>query len=103
MNRSPIPLLGALLLVAAPVLAEDNPEMNAALRDLRSAKSHLQAAPHDFSGHRKAALEAVNRAEKDVNEGLKAVAAKEKKVERKEAKAEHKVDKLQKRDQQLKR
>ena len=102
MIRSTIPLLGALLLVAAPVLAEDNPEMNAALHDLESAKSHLQAAPHDYSGHRKTAVEAVNRAMKDVNEGLKAVAAKEKKVENKEVKAEHKVERLQKKDQKLK-
>jgi hypothetical protein len=103
MVRSMIPLLGALLLVAAPVRAEDNPEMNAAQHDLESARSHLQAAPHDYAGHRKAAVEAINRALKDVNEGLKAVAAKEKKVEHKETKAEHRVERLEQRDQQLKR
>ena len=60
------------------------------------------AAPHDYAGHRKAAVEAVNRALKDVNEGLKAVAAKEKQVERKENKAENRLQRLEKKDQKLK-
>ena len=103
MMRSTIPLLGALLLVAAPVRAEEHAEMNAAQHDLESARSHLQAAPRDYSGHRKAAVEAVNRALKDIHEGLNAVEAKEKRVERKETKAEHRVERLEKRDEGLKR
>src|SRR5438445_647088 len=67
MMRSTIPLLGALLLVAAPVRAEDNPEMNAAQHDLESARSHLQAAPHDYAGHRKAAVKAVQESRQGVD------------------------------------
>jgi hypothetical protein len=91
----------ALALVAS-VRAEDNAEMTAAQQDLQSAKSHLQAAAHDYAGHRKSAIQAVDRALADVRQGLATVEQKEKKVEKKEEKAQKKVDQMKAKDQQLK-
>jgi septal ring factor EnvC (AmiA/AmiB activator) len=96
-----IPVFGVLVL-AASLCAEDNPEMHAAQDALRSAKSHLQAAPHDYAGHRRQAIEHVDRALADIREGLASVEAKQKKVEHKEQRLENRMQKLQKRDQQLK-
>jgi hypothetical protein len=77
--------------------------MNAARHDLESARSHFRAAPHDYSVHRKAAVEAVNRRRRDVDEGPNAVEAKERRVELNGWKADHRVQRLAKRDERLKR
>jgi len=98
-----------LILVAATTLfvsgivraQEQHPDMTAAQHDLESAKSHLQAAGHDYSGHRKAAIEAVDRALKDVREGLASVEKKENKVEKKENKAQKHADALKAKDQKM--
>ncbi len=103
MMRSTLSLAGVLLLCSGPVLAEEHAEMNAAERDLESARAHLQAAPHDYSGHRKDAVEAVNKAIHHIHEGLAAVEAKEKRVERKENRLERKDQRLEKRDERLKK
>ena len=100
--RITILLSVVVLALGASVWAEDNAEMTAAQQDLQSAKSHLQAAAHDFGGHRKAALQAVDRALADVRQGLTTVEHKEKKVEKKEEKAQKKADSLKAKDQQLK-
>jgi len=102
MMRWTLSMAGVLLLFTLPVRAEDHPEMDAAQQDLESARSHLQAAPHDYAGHRKSAVEAVNHALKDIKEGIATVDSKEKKVERKENKLERKDQKLQNRDEKLK-
>ena len=52
----------ALLVAVAPVRAEDETEMQAAQHDLQSARDHLKAAKHDYEGHRKDALDLVQRA-----------------------------------------
>src|SRR5215470_15006620 len=92
-----IVVFGALAL-ATPLRAQDNPEMHAAQDALRSAKSQLQAASHDYGGHRKKAIEHIDRALAEVHDGLAVVEAKEKKEQR----LENREQKLQKRDQQLK-
>src|SRR5262245_48045110 len=81
--RSIVILAFGVLALATPLRAEDNPEMHAAQDALRSAKSQLQAAPHDYSGHRRQAIEHIDRALADIREGLAVVEAKEKKVEHK--------------------
>ncbi len=61
---------GALVLppvvVTAPsgraLRAEPHPEINAAIRSLEHAKAHLQAAAHDFQGHRTDAIAAIDAA-----------------------------------------
>jgi hypothetical protein len=57
---------------ASPASAakEDHPKMEAALKALDHARSSLEAADHDFQGHRVKALEAVNRASAEIREGL---------------------------------
>ena len=71
-------LAAGLLLPAVPVAAEDHRQMRAAERDLQSARAHLQAAVRDFQGHRKAAVEHVNKALDEIHAGLTAVEATEK-------------------------
>ena len=87
----------ALTLAAAPLRAEDEDEdadMKAAKQDLQSAQSHLKAATHDYGGHRKDALELVNKAVAHVNQGLSV-------AERRDVKNEKKVQKLEKKQQGL--
>ena len=61
--RTVLPLLMfvAILTPAAPAF-EPHPEIRAALEELRSAKSHLESAAHDFHGHRVAAIKHVDEA-----------------------------------------
>lgn len=72
--------LGALLvaLPASAVLAADHAEMRGALREVETARRHLEAAKHDYRGHRTAAVEELRRAEEQIKKGLeKAAPAKE--------------------------
>ena len=46
------------------------PELNAAKKDLMSAKSHLDKAAKDFKGHRAKALEYADKAIKEVDEAV---------------------------------
>jgi hypothetical protein len=41
---------------------EGHPRIRAAIRELEEAKKELQAAPHDFGGHRADAVQAVDKA-----------------------------------------
>jgi hypothetical protein len=47
--------------------AEKYPHIRAALRELDGAKMELRNAAHDFGGHRAAALQAVEEAQKQLN------------------------------------
>ena len=72
--------LGALLIAlpAGAVLAADHVEMRGALREVETARRHLEAAKHDYRGHRTAAVEELRRAEEQIKKGLeKAAPAKE--------------------------
>ncbi len=102
MTKPAMVMMAGLLLAAAPIRAEDHPEMRAAERDLQSARSHLQAAAHDYGGHRRAAIEHVGKALGEIHDGLATVSGKEKRVEHKEQRLEHRVEGLEKRDQQMK-
>lgn len=50
---------------------ERHPEMMKALKALERAKADLQAANRDFGGHREKAVDLVNQAIAEVNEGIK--------------------------------
>ncbi|HKW48200.1 MAG TPA: hypothetical protein VJN70_12175 [Gemmatimonadaceae bacterium] len=41
---------------------EQHPRIHAAIKELEEAKKELQAAPHDFGGHRADAVQAVDKA-----------------------------------------
>jgi len=56
-------------LAAAP--AERHPEIREALEALRRAKGHMEHAAHDFGGHRVEAIEATDRAIKQLEICLK--------------------------------
>ena len=93
---------------AGMVRAQEHPELEAAKKDLESAKAHLQAAAHDYGGHRKQAIEAIDRALGHIHQGLETVAKKENKIEHKEqraekkgARAEKKVENLKAKEQQM--
>lgn len=51
---------------------ERHPEVQAALRALQNAKSHLQEGAHDFEGHRAEALKLTDQAIRECQEALKA-------------------------------
>jgi hypothetical protein len=42
--------------------AAKHPRLHEAMRSLEVAKKHLEAAPHDFGGHRTKAIEHINAA-----------------------------------------
>jgi len=49
---------------------ERHPHIRAAIRELQEAKKELQTAAHDFGGHRKEAIEAIDAALKQLREAL---------------------------------
>ena len=49
---------------------EQHPHIRAAIRELREARRELETAAHDFGGHRKEAIEAVDNAIKQLQEAL---------------------------------
>lgn len=51
----------------------NHPEMMAAKEKLESAKINLQKAAHDYSGHRAKAIEHVDLAIKEINDGITSV------------------------------
>lgn len=76
--------------------------MEEAKKDLQAAKTALQAAAHDYGGHRKQAIEAIDRALGHINQGLQVVTKKENKIEHKEQKAEKKGGRGQQKVENLK-
>lgn len=50
---------------------ERHPHIRAAIRELREAKKELETADHDFGGHRKEAVEAVDVAIRQLEKALK--------------------------------
>jgi hypothetical protein len=75
MFRSSLIILavGASLLVSGPARAagKPHPHIHRALYELRQARAELKAAAHDFGGHRKQALAAVNAAIDQLGKALK--------------------------------
>ena len=73
--------LAAVLLVAqtGASAAADHAEMRAALREIETARRHLEAARHDYRGHRSTAVTELKEAEDQIRRGIeKAGEAKEK-------------------------
>src|SRR5690349_7458716 len=65
-------LAALLLLVAAlPARAAGEHEILAAEQELKIARGHLQSAGSDFGGHRRAAMEHVDDALREVREAIK--------------------------------
>src|SRR6266404_4953862 len=91
-----------LVLAVGVARAQGHPQMEEAKKDLQAAKTSLQAADHDYGGHRKQAIEAIDRALGHVNQGLATVTKKENKVEHKEQKAEKKGARAEKKVENLK-
>jgi len=58
------------LLLAAPAHAVGDHELLAAQQELKIARDHLQAAGPDYAGHRRAALDAIDRALQEIRQGL---------------------------------
>ena len=61
------------LLIASRAPADEHAEMRAAMQEMLIARSHLQAASHDYAGHRRTAIDHLNQAIGEVREGLKAL------------------------------
>ncbi len=49
---------------------ERHPHIRAAIRELEEAKHELETAAHDFGGHRKEAIEAVDNAIRQLRQAL---------------------------------
>jgi uncharacterized membrane protein len=49
---------------------ERHPHIRAAIRELREARKELETAAHDFGGHRKEAIEAIDNALKQLQQAL---------------------------------
>jgi hypothetical protein len=49
---------------------ERHPHIRAAIRELQEARKELETAAHDFGGHRKEAIEAIDNALKQLREAL---------------------------------
>jgi spore germination protein YaaH len=50
--------------------AEQHPHIRAAIRELEEAKHELETAAHDFGGHRKEAIEAIDSAIRQLRQAL---------------------------------
>lgn len=102
MKRLAMVIAAGLILAAGVARADDHPQMDEAKKDLEAAKTALQAAGHDYGGHRKQAIESIDKALGHVNQGIQTVDKKENKVEHKEQKAENKASKAQQKVDDLK-
>ncbi len=71
MKLGPTLATGLLLLAAAPVAAGSDHEMLAAEQELKIARDHLQAAGTEYGGHRRAAIDHLDEALRELREGLK--------------------------------
>jgi hypothetical protein len=56
---------------AAASPAEPHPHIRAAIHELREARNELKTAAHDFGGHRDEALEATDKAIRELEACLK--------------------------------
>ena len=89
-KRALVMMAVGLCLTVGVARADEHPQMQEAKKNLEAARTALQAADHDYGGHRTKAVENINQALRNIDEGLQVVAQKEKQVEHKEQKAEQK-------------
>ena len=66
-------VLGGVLCVGGQLAYafERHPHLRAAMRELDGAREELRTAPHDFGGHREAAMRALDEAHHQIEECLK--------------------------------
>ena len=101
--RKTLWMLAASGLLAATVAgADSDTHIQDARKDLESARAHLKAADHDYGGHRKNALELLNRALDQVDEAAKLGGRHDARDEKKVQQLEHKQQKLENRIEKLK-
>src|SRR5690349_16605329 len=60
----------AILLAATPAGAAGDHELQAAQAELKIARDHLEAAGPDYGGHRRAAIDLIDRAQQEIRRGL---------------------------------
>jgi hypothetical protein len=65
-----VPAIGLCGLAAGLAKAENQPHMRAALEQLRAARQSLEKADPDKGGHRAKAIELVNGAIRQVEQGI---------------------------------
>src|SRR5215467_7573570 len=72
LRRIPMLAVASVLALAPFSLAQQQaqPEMQSALQHLREAEQDLQKASHDKGGHRVQAMQLINQAEQQVQEGI---------------------------------
>lgn len=63
-------LFAVLGLLFSPIMAEKQPNMEAALNHLKAAKQSLEKASDDKGGHRAKAMQQVNQAIEQVQKGI---------------------------------
>jgi len=66
-------LVAAAVLVATAARADDYLLLHAAQAELQLVRSYLQAAGHNYEGHRKVALDEVNQALRELREELESM------------------------------
>ena len=60
----------AIVLAATPAVAAGDHELQAAQAELKIARDHLEAAGPDYGGHRRAAIDLIDRAQQEIRRGL---------------------------------
>jgi hypothetical protein len=68
--RSSLVLMAVVTIAGVMPVRADQPEMRAALADLRSARRHLEHAMHNKGGERVRGIEEIDRAIHTVEEGM---------------------------------
>jgi hypothetical protein len=63
-------IVALLLVVVGPARASGDHEMAAALQELKLAKDHLRDAGTDYGGHRRAAMDHVDQALKEIQQAI---------------------------------
>jgi prefoldin subunit 5 len=99
LGRLAIVATAAVLAFAPGVRAQDQ-AMQSALDELQAAHRHLKQAEKDYDGHRKAAVDRVEKAIDEVKQGL-AVANRH--DTRQEKRVDKRVNELQRKDQRIER
>src|SRR5438034_5616293 len=108
MRRLALVVATGLVFAVGVARAQEHPQMEEAKKDLQAAKTALQAATHDYGGHRKQAIGDIDRALGQIRAGLATIEKKEQRVEhkvqraeKKGARADKKVENLKAKEQQM--
>src|SRR2546430_9788282 len=102
MRRLALVVATGLVFAVGVARAQEHPRMEEAKKDLQAAKTALQASAHDYGGHRKQAIEAIDRALGQIRAGLATIEKKEQRVEHKVQRAEKKGARADKKVENLK-